>query len=140
MPPHGQLANMTEFGSSGLFIACFLRFASPTSAVTDMCYPPLTLDDLALVFGPTAAELKRVGTNDPAACGYNFIPYATYEALQAKFGGVTATSYDIEWSETSYASRADQPSVPRHFDYTLIKENTHPLVVPTVYMPTKFTA
>jgi hypothetical protein len=81
--PPAATAHRTEFGTSGLFVSCFVRVAAG-GGEEGVCLPPLTLDDIALVFTPTEAEMIRLGTNDPAVCGYNFIPYATYEALQAK--------------------------------------------------------
>jgi len=132
--PRGDyyLANVTEFGTAGLFTACFLRVHGATDA-DSICYPPLTLDDLPLVFGPTDEEIARVGINDPDVCGYNFIPYETYETLSARFGDVTATSFDIEWSERSYASRAKAG-----FDYSLIKGSTHKLKTVPQYRPSRY--
>lgn len=63
-------------------------------------------------------------------CGYNFLPYDTYEAMQARYGGVTASSFEIEWAERSYASRA-QPG----YDYSLIKASTFPIVPVPLYEP-----
>lgn len=77
--------------------------------------------------------MAALGTNDPSVCGYNFLPYETYEALMARFGGVTASSYDIEWAERSYVSRA-QPG----YDYSLIKANTHPIHSVGVYSPVQY--
>jgi len=123
------LINMTEFGTAGLFVSCFLHLPSKTTT----CHPPLTIDDLALVYTPTAAGLERLGENDPDVCGYNFMPYETYEALQAKFGGVTASSFEIEWAERSYVSRA----VPG-YDYTFITKSTHAIAPVPIYEPMNF--
>lgn len=126
------LQNMTEFGTTGLVTACFLRVLqfdefdlSPKQS--SKCYPPMPMDDLPLVFGPTAEEVRRVGVNDPQVCGFNFIPYATYETINAKIGGVMATSFDIEWSERSYASTALAAKHGHIYDYSLIKASTLPL-------------
>ena len=131
------LQNLTEFGSQGLYTACFLRVRRTDRGGTESisrCYPPMPLDDLPLVFGPTEDEIARVGLNDPAVCGFNFIPFATYETLAERFGDVTATSFDIEWDEQSYASRA-KPGL----DYSLIEASTLPLKTVPRYVPHKYT-
>jgi hypothetical protein len=139
--PHSRRSvGSTEYGSAGLFVACVLGVSTSSHPQSETCYPPMLIDDLALVFTASASEFARVGLNDPTACGYNFLPYATYETMQARNGGVTATSYEIEWSESSYASRAHTPA-GRGFDYSLITASTHPLVrMPTVTLPTQFPA
>ena len=86
--------NITDFGTAGLYVACFLRVQG--TEATSKCYPPMPIDDLPMIFGPTDEEIKRVGINDPEVCGFNFIPYETYETLQSRFGDVIATSYGIE--------------------------------------------
>ena len=155
------LTNLTEFGSAGLFVACFLRARTPSVALfaelakkgkeasppseLPKCYPPMTLDDLALVFSPTDAELERVGVNDPSVCGYNFVPYETLEALQARFyggvqGAVTVTSYDIEWTERSYAATITNGKgavmAQQHSpDYSQIRASTHALRSTTTQAP-----
>lgn len=175
-----HLINMTEYGTAGLFISCFLH--APSSTTT--CHPPLTIDDLALVYQPTAAGIAELGQNDPEVCGYNFLPYVTMEALQAKFGGVVrewpcdlirfarahvptyqahawlmsmhapcaaitraltatttasvphaqvASSFEIEWAERSYATRA-APG----YDYDDVKKSTWPLKPVPQYEPMSF--
>jgi len=112
------LVNTTEWGSS-LQVSCFLH-ADESPSYT--CLPPLTLDDLALIYEPVNADALP---NEPLACGYNFISYETYEALQARFGGVIASSYEIEWSKESYASNAGAGSA---FNYSLVTADTLDLV------------
>ena len=97
--------NITDFGSAGLYVACFLRVQG--TEATSKCYPPMPFDDLPMIFGPTDEEIKRVGINDPEVCGFNFIPYETYETLQSRFGDVIATSYGIE------LDRSPGPELPR---------------------------
>lgn len=128
------LQNISGFGASGLYTACFLRVPS-SAAATSRCYPPVPLDDLPMIFGPADEELERVGVNDPELCGFNFIPFNTYEALQSRFGDVIATSYDIEWTESSYAARR-APG----YDYSLVQASTKPLKAVPKYAPSRYRA
>ena len=79
--------------------------------------------------------------NDPTVCGYNFLPYATLEAMGSRFGATVAGDFSIEWSRESYASQrgverggapraADGPpgreQAPR-LDYSLLEESTLPM-------------
>ena len=99
------MANLTEFDSDGLFIACFLRSSSAHSAeahpAASLCVPPLLIDDLASIFTPRHIE----HLNDPDVCGYNFLPYSTVEAVRSRLGAVVSSDFDIEWSQESYASQ-----------------------------------
>ena len=70
--------------------------------------------------------LFALGASDLTAVG----------CILPQFGGVTATSYDIEWAEHSYASRA--PTGGGGFDYSLVRANTHPLLPLTTYLPMQF--
>lgn len=132
------LRNLTAFGSEGLYTACVHHFPPrerrnvPTQNGT-ICYPPLALDALALVFGPTDAEVRRLGVNDKDVCGYNFLPYATYDAIMSSNMDIIATSYDIEWTESSYASRA-APG----YDYALLEASTHKLKSVPAFKPFKY--
>jgi len=124
------LANTTNFGNKGLFIACFLTEGPDGEG--SHCYPPLTLDDLATVFTPKDIE-ERIASgkiNNKALCGFNFFSYAAFERLQANIGGITATRYDIEWTKSSYISNAVHP-----FNYSLIKKDTHEIQHITPYKP-----
>tara|TARA_B100000524_G_scaffold117098_1_gene57301 strand:+ start:291 stop:2021 length:1731 start_codon:yes stop_codon:yes gene_type:complete len=123
------MANITEWGSKGLFVACFLRDLGGGNS-KDMCLPPLFMDDIATVFTATDGEIgpdAPASSNDKALCGYNFISYNTFEMLQMRFGDVWASSYDIEWSETSYPSRASNSNYSHKYDYALLKANTKKL-------------
>ena len=82
-----------------------------------MCLPPLTVDDVATVFTPH--NIDDVKVNDPLLCGFNFLPYATFEILSSRRGGVVASRFDIEWSQTSYLSNADR----RKYDYSLLEKS-----------------
>jgi hypothetical protein len=120
------LSNLTEWDSDGLFVGCFLRGAQAAHPAALLCAPPLLIDDLASVFTPRTIE----HVNQPDVCGYNFVPYATLEALRSRFGGVVAGDFTIEWSRSSYASQestvAQRPS-GRPMDYSLIERSTLPM-------------
>ena len=84
--------------------------------------PPLPLDDLALIFGPIAAEVVE---NDRDQCGYYFMPYAILETLSVRFGGMFATELDVEWDAASYAANA--AAAGQHaaaFDWALVERDT----------------
>lgn len=126
------LLNQSAWGASGLFITCFLRDEGEVGASPrDLCLPPLTIDDLATFFMP--AEIETLPKNKKALCGFNFIAYATYEKLQARFGGIVATSYEIEWERSSYAANA-QPGL----DYSLLLTDTHALAQHEDFEPIQF--
>lgn len=120
------MANLTEWDSDGLFIGCFIH----SSGNYSLCAPPLLIDDLASVFTP----VEILHYNDPDLCQFNFIPYATMEAIRTRFGSVVAADFEIEWSQSSYASQeglADDTytysGVTGISNYSLIRENTHPM-------------
>ena len=118
------MTNITEWGSRGLFIACFLRDLGGGNS-KNMCLPPLFMDDIATVFTATDAEIgpsAPASSNKKAFCGYNFISYDTFEILQMRFGDAWVSSYDIEWSETSYPS-AHAPNSST-YDYSLVEAST----------------
>lgn len=52
---------------------------------------------------------------------------------------MTATSYDIEWNESSYSSRAALLGETQ-LNYTLIDASTHALIKLPAYIPTEFTS
>ena len=62
---------------------------APATAPTEVCTPPLPLDDLAMVFGPAEAEDRK--PNDPDLCGYYLMPYDLLDTLSVRFGGMFAT-------------------------------------------------
>jgi hypothetical protein len=100
------LANVTEWDSDGLFVACFLRDTRGSDGVQfrltetslpqgDVCMPPLVMDDLASIFTP----LKISHENDPLVCGFNFLPYETISVMASRYSiteHVAATDYNIE--------------------------------------------
>jgi len=69
-------------------------------AVTEVCTPPMTVDDLAMVFGPTPEDDLP---NSADLCGYYFLPYEVLETLSVRFGGAFASEIDIRWTASSYA-------------------------------------
>jgi hypothetical protein len=120
------MANLTEWDSDGLFVGCFIH----SSGNYSLCAPPLLIDDLASVFTP----VEILHYNDPDLCQFNFIPYATMEAIRTRFGSVVAADFEIEWSQSSYASQeglADDTytysGVTGVSNYSLIRENTRPM-------------
>jgi len=123
------LTNMTEWGSSGLYNMCFLKEGMDGTPDSTFCLPPLTIDDVATIFTPVDIDSRP--KNNKALCGFNFIAYETYAKLQVRFGNIIVTSFDIEWSPSSYVSNA-KPGL----DYSLIKDNTHPLQSVTLRDPT----
>jgi len=122
--------NMTEFGSSGLFISCFI-YDGGESDQGSMCYPPLTIDDLATIFTPE--DIDTLPKNDKALCGFNFLPYVVHERLMARFGSVISTTYDIEWPESAYVSHK-----AKGVDYSLIEKSTYELAKIPVFTPKTF--
>lgn len=100
----------------GLFVTCFI-YEGEHGTSQSMCLPPLTVDDVATVFTPH--NIDDVKVNDPLLCGFNFLPYATFEILSSRLGGVVASRFDIEWSQTSYLSNADR----RKYDYSLLEKS-----------------
>lgn len=125
------LKGFTEFGSAGMFIACFVTVAKSDGAENSLCLPPLTLDDIATVFTPVAEEMVL---NNKLLCGFNFIPYETLEAMQVRFGGVVMTNYDIQWKKESYLKYAREDE----FDYSLVKQSTKELLVMNISKPEKY--
>ena len=89
----------------------------------------------------------RQHLNDPSVCGYNFLPYATLEAIRSRFGLTVAGDFTIEWARSSYvsqraweASRADDAvalgeqgrgegkgGTIGRFDYSLLAASTRAL-------------
>ena len=99
----------TEYGGRGLFTACFFHIDQKNDGdAGELCLPPLTIDDVATVLTPSDEDFAAVGLNDKALCGYNFVPYATLEAMQIRFGGFSASRFEIEWLRESYPSRASR--------------------------------
>lgn len=118
------MTNLTEWDSDGLFVGCFLRVDGKRGG--DVCAPPLLIDDLAQLWTPDTITHY----NDPDVCGYNFVPYATLEAVRSRFGAVVSSSFTIEWTRESYASQRGRTSrAPdgRELDYSLIEANTLPM-------------
>lgn len=67
-------------------------------------------------------------------------PYSTLEAMQIRFGGFSASRFEIEWAPESYASHAsDQHAAGKHaagkHDYGLVRESTRKLGVPKTFAP-----
>ena len=134
------LKNLTEYGG-GLFVGCVVVDGPPPTTTTtagdaaaaarptELCAPPLLIDDLATIFTPVDAELTPY-LNEPTLCGYNFLPYATFELIQARVGGLFATDFDISWSEESYPPRdasTKRALDRRRYDYGRVEANTRPL-------------
>lgn len=122
------LANLTEWDSDGLFVGCFFR--ADRSEYT--CLPPLLIDDLATVFTPLTID----HINDPTICGYNFLPFATLEAIRSRFGGTVAGDFTIEWARSSYVSQrsvgqaegdASLSVASANLDYSLLERSTQPM-------------
>ena len=123
------LRNTTGWGG-GLTVACFLRDSPKGDQSPDLCTPPLWLDDLATIFAPAAEDFKP---NDADRCGYYFVPYETFEAINAAMGGCWVSELDIEWSDDSYLANARSGK-----DYSLVKKDTKsmpPLVSPGFIAP-----
>ena len=127
------LKNLTEFGG-GLFVGCVVVDGPPTATAsapspTELCAPPLLIDDLATIFTPVDAELTPY-LHEPTVCGYNFLPYSTFALIQARVGGLFAADFDIRWSAESYPPRdasAKRALNRRRYDYGLVEANTLPL-------------
>jgi len=96
----------------GLSVACMIREDG-----SELCLPPLWLEDLALIFAPVSEEDKP---NDPDICGYYIVPYAVFRSVGAAFGNTHATDLDIKWTKSSYVR---SPKEVRHSDkaYDLLK-------------------
>jgi hypothetical protein len=119
------LKNQTGWGASGLYISCFIRKAS--NAVSEVCLPPLTLEDVATVFTP--ADIDTLPQNTKAnGCGFHFVPYRTFEMVNTFFPrDVQLLQYDVTWEESSYLSRASK--FPDK-NYSLLEQST--LKLPTM--------
>ena len=92
----------------------------------DLCMPPLRIDDLATVVTAHASEYKP---NDAARCGYYFVPYETFEAINAAFGGCWVSDLQIEWDDASYAASATPGK-----DYSLVEQNTKTIPEPAAFV------
>ena len=121
---------------AGLFIGCFLRADNSTGTIgTEVCAPPLLLDDIATLFTPEGVEHGKLPRNQPTQCGFNFIPYKLIDETQSRFGGLESTSFDIEWSQSSYLSQKDVAGVGveradgRELDYKLVEKSLKPMPV-----------
>jgi len=116
------LRNMTDWGG-GLSVGCFLRDSpQPAGQPPDLCTPPLLLDDLATLVSPVAEEQRP---NDNDRCGYYFVPYETFEAISARYGGSWATDLQVSWSRESYAK-----SAAKGRDYSMVLRDTHTIKPP----------
>jgi len=127
------MMNQTAWGISGLYITCFIRKAS--SGASEVCLPPLTLEDVATVITP--ADIDTLPQNmKENGCGFNFIPYRTFDRTAAFYPrDVEAHLFDITWAESSYLSRAFQFAKK---NYTLLKQSTHKLPTMTAWIPAKY--
>lgn len=123
------MRNLTEWDSgadrAGLFIGCFLR----ADDGAQLCAPPLMLDDLATLFTPEGIDEGKIALNRPEVCGFNFLPYRLVDELQSRWGFLTASSFNIEWSRFSYISQRDAPGA-EGLDYRLLERSmkTMPIV------------
>ena len=60
--------------------------------------------------------------------------YTTLDILNTRLGGVTATLFDIEWTKTSYLSKANRSK----FNYSLVEKSTFTLKTPHEHEPMHF--
>lgn len=110
------LKNVTRFGG-GLSVACMLRAAGGT----DLCLPPLWLEDLALLFEPIEEEKKE---NDPDQCGFYLLPYAVYREVASTFGATWASDLEVEWDPASFAGAPHSSRRGAGKDYGPLEKNT----------------
>lgn len=94
--------NSTDYGDR-MQIMCFYEYNTLTKNASELCLPPLLVQQIAYVFSPVEEEVLA---NDPDVCGHYFYPYEVLQQYVSKFGNFYVNNFDVQWHPQSYAVNA----------------------------------